>query len=89
MKLFRKTDGYVEVAAIPDGRMVEIYITSPGPDSAVVSGHMADKLALRFAIWLLIYCVFIRFCGLRSWLEARREKEQLFRDATTEDLSRD
>jgi hypothetical protein len=89
VKIFRKTDGYVEVAAIPEGRMVEIYITSPGQDSSVVSAHMPDKLALRLALWLLIHCVFVRFCGLKSWLEARRERELLFQDARTEDLSRD
>ena len=73
MRVFRKTDGYTEVAAVPRGDMVELYVSYPGEQSGVVHTHFSAKLAWRLAVWLLHYWIVDRLFG---WKERRKLAEQ-------------
>ena len=81
MKIFRKTDGYTEVSAIPDGNLVEIYVSYPGDGSLVLRGHFSAKLAWRLGLWLLRYWIQDRLMGIRHWKEQRSKKDKLFTEA--------
>ncbi len=91
MKLLRVTDGYVELAAIQEQGMVELYVTSPGSgsDIPVVRAHLPEKLAGKLAFWLIRYWIMERLMGLRGWLERRKARKQLLEDSMAEDLHRD
>jgi len=87
--IFRKTDGYLEVAAIPSRGMVELFFSAPrDPASCVVRAHLSEGLALRLALWMLWYCIWNRLLGLRSWQETRKQRAQLLMDAQSEDMER-
>jgi len=81
MRIFRKTDGYTEVSAIPDGNLVEIYVSYPGDGSLVLRGHFSAKLAWRLGLWLLRYWIQDRLMGIRHWKEQRSKKDKLFTEA--------
>ena len=81
MRIFRKADGYTEVSAIPDGNLVEIYVSYPGDDSLVLRGHFSAKLAWRLGLWLLRYWIQDRLMGIRHWKEQRSKKDKLFTEA--------
>jgi hypothetical protein len=76
MKPFRVTDGYTEVTAMDERKMVELFFTSPG-DGPVTHAHLQEKIAWRLALWLLRYWFLGRLCGLRSWWEHRKEVQAL------------
>ena len=86
--IFRKTDGYVELTAVPEGPLVEIFVTSPGEHDSVTAAHFSDKLAIRLALWILRYWILDRWCGLRGRMEARKHRQQLLIAAESEDLNR-
>jgi hypothetical protein len=82
--LFRKTDGYTEVSAVPQGDIVELYVTYPGETEEVLHAHFSARLAWRLGVWLLWYWMSDRLFGLsrKKYLEKLRTK--LFTGADAE-----
>ena len=76
MRPFRVTDDYVEVSAIPDRAMVELYVTWPGSDRAL-SAHLHERLAWRLGVWLIFWWIRDRLCGWRSRQEEKKHRRLL------------
>jgi len=86
MKALRLTDDYVEVAAVPTGGMVELYVTAPG-SSAALQAHIPEKLAWRLGLWLLFWYFRDRLLGWRARQEEKRHRKLLL--SLEEDENRD
>ncbi len=84
MKLFRKTDGYTEVAAVPQGDLVELFVTYPGESQEVLHAHFSAKIAWRLGIWLLWYWIRDRMFGTKQLLTIKSQKRRLFAGAEIE-----
>lgn len=76
MKPFRVADDYVEVSAVPDRGMTEIYITWPGSDKAL-SAHIPEKLAWRLGLWMLAWWLWDRLCGWKTHKEDKKFRKLL------------
>lgn len=84
MKLFRKTDGYTEVAAVPQGDLVELFVTYPGESQEVLHAHFSAKLAWRLGIWLIWYWIRDRLLGLSARKYMQTQKNRLFSESAEE-----
>lgn len=84
MKLFRKTDGYTEVAAVPQGDLVELFVTYPGESEDVLHAHFSAKIAWRLGVWLLWYWVRDRLFGLSKYKYMQEQQNRLFSESALE-----
>lgn len=87
MRVFRKTDGYTEVAAVPREDMVELYVSYPGEQVGVIHTHFSAKLAWRLGIWLLTYWARDRLFGWKQKKKLDGQKNLLFDGAEKEHQS--
>lgn len=82
--LFRKTDGYTEVSAVPQGDIVELYVTYPGEAEDVFHAHFSAKLAWRLGVWLLWYWMSDRLFGFSRKKQIENLRTKLFAGADAE-----
>ena len=88
MTIFRATDDYVEVAAIPERGVVELFFSSPGGNehATVVRAHITEQMGLKLAFWLFWYWFWTRKMGFQTRKESSEQRKRLLRDAETERL---
>lgn len=76
MTPLRITDGYVELAATVEQTVIELYVQEDDqPD--VTSLRLTQPVAIRLAWWIFKWWFNERWCGWKSWFEARALKKQL------------
>lgn len=76
MEPIRVTDGYVEVAGTVEQTVVELLVQESVQDS-YASIRLTESVAVHLARWIIRWWIFERWCGLKSWLSARKLRKQL------------
>lgn len=76
MEPIRITDGYVELGATVEKTVIELLVQEEIQDS-YASVRLTESVAVYLARWIIRWWICERWCGLKSWLEARKIRKQL------------